>query len=163
MFSNKRKTRNSTKSKFGGGHTPLVNTKPPTHRQIIQDYYFQTNSNPSYSFSIIVKLITEKIIMIWKKINPGLPLLSTYSVVKKVGVLLNISRLINRSKCKATIETNTSKKLDKLFDISCCSCDLNIVLCDDKSIKCKKDNCSDTPILCTCGPDKKVGTKLNVF
>ena len=64
MFSNKCKTRNRTKSKSGGSPTPIVNTVPPTHRQIIQDFYFQTNSNPSFSFNIIVKLITEKIILI---------------------------------------------------------------------------------------------------
>ena len=55
--------------------------------------------------------------MILKKNNPRLPLLSTYSVVKKVGVFLKISRLLNGSKCKATIEIDTSEKFDKLFNI----------------------------------------------
>ena len=52
MFSNKRKTRSITKSKFGGSPIPLVNTEPPTHRQIIQEFYFQTKINPSYIFNI---------------------------------------------------------------------------------------------------------------
>ena len=64
MFSNKRKTRSITKSKFGGSPIPLVNTEPPTHRQIIQELFFQTKINPSYSCNMIFKLITEKIIMV---------------------------------------------------------------------------------------------------
>ena len=52
-------------------------------------------------------------------------------------------RVFKLSKCKATT----------FFNSSFCSCDLNIVLCDDKS-QCKKDNCSDTHILCMC-PDKR--------
>lgn len=156
MFSNKRKTRNCTKSKFGGSPNPLANTEPPTNRQIIQDFYFLNNTYPSYCFSVIVKLIAEKVIMIWKKVNTRLPLMSTYCVEKKVGVLLNISRLINRRKCKVLTEKNTSKKLDRLFDISSCTCDLKVVLCNDKNIKCSQDNCPNTHILCTCSPDKKV-------
>ena len=39
MFSNKLQTCNRTKSNFVGS------TEPPTHRQIIIDLYFQTNSN----------------------------------------------------------------------------------------------------------------------
>ena len=52
---------------------------------------------------------------------------------------------------KTTTETNTCKKLDKLFDISSCY---------DKSIKCKKDSCFDTHVFRTYGPDKKVGKEI---
>ncbi|XP_065645679.1 uncharacterized protein LOC136076138 [Hydra vulgaris] len=162
MFSNKRKTRNCTKSKFGGSPNPLANTEPPTNRQIIQDFYF-LNTYPSYCFSVIVKLIAEKVIMIWKKVNTRLPLMSTYCVEKKVGVLLNISRLINRRKCKVLTEKNTSKKLDRLFDISSCTCDLKVVLCNDKNIKCSQDNCPNTHILCTYSPDKKFPVEERLY
>ncbi|XP_065682592.1 uncharacterized protein LOC124816201 [Hydra vulgaris] len=126
-------------------------------------FYFLNNTYPSYCFSVIVKLIAEKIIMIWKKVNTRLPLMSTYCEENKVGVLLNISRLINRSKCKVLTEKNTTKKLDRLFDISSCTCDLKVVLCDDKNIKCSQDNCPDTHILCTYSPDKKIPVKERLY
>nr|XP_047142460.1 uncharacterized protein LOC124816798 [Hydra vulgaris] len=92
MFSSECKTRNCTKSKFNGSPNPLANTEPPTNRQIIQEFYFLNNTYPSFCFSVMfntylsfcfsLKLIAEKIIMIWRKVNTRLPFMSSYCVEK---------------------------------------------------------------------------------
>ena len=48
------------------------------------------------------------------------------------------------------------EKLDKLLDISACTCELPDYPCDDKAVRCKKENCQIQHIICTCPPNKKV-------
>jgi len=150
-------TRNDSARKFCGQPSPLDRTEPPTTRQVIQYSYFLQNSQPDAKDYEIAKLIAREVIEIWQQVNPRLPLYEEYYVVKLVDkVCFEKAKEINRKSLSTAQEQNLEDKLDKLFDISACTCKLPIRPCDDTSVKCRKDDCRTLHIICTCPPKKKV-------
>ena len=150
-------TRSDSGKKFGGQPSPLNETDPPCLRQVIQYSYFLQNSHPDLKDYDIAKIITKDVIKIWKSVNPRLLLYEEYYVVKLVDrVCFKKAKDINRKRLSKLQEQNLEEKLDKLFDISACTCNLPIRPCDDKVVKCHKENCQTQHIICTCPPSKKV-------
>ena len=47
------------------------------------------------------------------------------------------------------------EKIDKLFDLSACSCSLEVVHCNNSRIKCKILSCIQNHIMCSCSPKSK--------
>jgi hypothetical protein len=150
-------TRRSSGKYFGGQPSPLDITEPPTNRQVIQYSYFIKNSCPDIKEYDISKMIADDVVKIWSSVNPSLPLHDTYNVVKSVDRLcFKKAKEINR-KCLSKVQVqNMEKKLDKLFDISACTCNLPILPCDDRAVRCNKEKCLAQHIICTCPPSKKV-------
>lgn len=142
---------------FGGQPSPLNETEPPTHRQVIQYSYFLKNSYPDMKEYDISKRIAAHVIKIWNSVNPRLPLHDQYYVVKSVDRLcFKKAKQINR-KCLSKMQMeNMEEKLDKVFDISSCTCNLPIRPCNDKAVKCYEQNCNTQHIVCTCPALKKV-------
>lgn len=149
-------TRRDCERKFGGQPSPLNITEPPTTRQIIQYGYFLQNSVPDMKDYDMAKRIASEVILIWKGVNPRLPLYSQYYVVKLVDKAFKQAKEINRNSLSAAKKQNLEAKVDKLFDISACTCKLPVRPCNDKDVKCFKENCSAVHIVCSCPPQKKV-------
>ena len=127
--------------KFSGLPSALDKTEPPTCGQIIQYSYFLINIYPHLTCFGISKLIAKDVIDIWKAVNPRLPLLKEISVVNKVKILcFQKAKQINRKYLPAAQKKFWKKRLDTLFDISSCSCNLPILRCDNINVKCTKKN-----------------------
>ena len=122
------------------------------------------NTYPHLSCFGISKLIAKEVIDIWKAVNPRLPLLKEISVVNKVKVLcFQKAKQINRKHLPAAQRKFWKEKLDTLFDISSCSCNLPIVSCDNINVKCTKENCQTKHIIWSCPLTQKVSYFLFLF
>ena len=119
-------------TQFGSGASDLRTTEPCTLREVIQYSYFKQNKNNGMTIHRLSEDIYEDIKAVWIKVNPALPLLSKKSVVKKLTDNLTKVKSINQRK-KISFKTFLEKKLDRLFDISACQCDLpDKVACSDR-------------------------------
>ena len=149
-------TRKKSEEKYGGGPCDLVLTDPSTYRQLIQYYYYLECADPCADFWAKVQHVTRDLKSIWLSVNPRLPLIHEKSIDRKVKDLFVTVKDINRKHAKANAKRNLDSKLDKLFDISACSCPLEIVPCNDSRIYCKKDKCTKEHIICICPAAAKV-------
>lgn len=132
-------------------------TGPPTLRQVIQFSYFLENNYPHLKNCEISKLIAEEITSIWQAVNPQLPLLRERYIGQKVNIFCyKRAKQIDRKSRAATKVKRTKEQLDKLFDISSCSCEVPVLRCDAFAVQCKTENCQTRHIVCTCPPNKKV-------
>lgn len=78
-----------------------------------------------------------------------------------IGQKVNIfcykrAKQIDRKSLAATKVKRMKEQLDKLFDISSCSCEVPVLRCDAFAVQCKTENCQTRHIVCTCPPNKKV-------
>jgi hypothetical protein len=90
-------------------------------------------------------------------VNPRLPLYDDYYIVKKIDkACFQKTKKINRKTLSTVQQQNFQESLDKLFDISGCTCHLPIRPCNDKSVRCFNENCQIRHIVCSCPPSKKV-------
>ena len=149
-------TRSKGAIKFSGLPSPLDKTEPPTCGQIIQYSYFLMNTYAHLSCFGISKLIAKDVIDIWKAVNPRLSLLKEIGVVNKVKILyFQKAKQINRKHLPAAQTKFWTERLDTLFDISSCSCNLPILSCDNINVKYTKENGQTNHIICTCPLTKK--------
>ena len=100
--------------------------------------------------------ISEDLISIWQAVNPRLPLISDKAIQRKVKDLLNLVKDINLKLAKVRAKSSLDDKLDKLFDISACTCSLKMVPCNDVRVKCTASNCIQDHLLCICATNAKV-------
>ena len=127
-------TRGEAAKKMGGGPSDLRRTEPCTYRELIQYFYYLQQQNKDLSFDELTKMVAETVVSVWGNINPKLPLIKPLSIKNKVRRVLETTRDIN-SKKKSGLKrkSNLMLKLDKLFDLSACECDLpNKLPCDDR-------------------------------
>ena len=157
-------TRSDSTKRFCGQPSILNKTEPPTNRQVIQYSYFLQNSHPDLKDYDISKVIAKDVIEIWQAVNPRLPLYEDYYVVKMVDrVCFKKAKEINRKSRTTAREQNLEEKLDKLFEISACTCKLPVRSCDANAVKWNEENCQKTHIICTCPPRKKVSIFIFLF
>jgi len=157
-------TRSSHVGKIGGPPAELDETEPPIYRLIIQYSYFLFSTYPESTDYQIAKRIAKAVINIWKMVvNPRLPLIGEQSVIVKLLRLVKSSKDVNRDHRLISKKTFLQGKLDRLFDISACKCELPLVSCDDNRVKCKRENCQTKHIICSCPPIIKVSFFPNSF
>ena len=150
-------TRSQCCKKFCGNPSPLNKTEPQTFRQVIQYSYFLTNSHPNMTYYTIAKIIAKEIIEIWQAVNLRLPLHSEYYMLKLIDkVCFKKVKAVNRKSLSIKQSKNLEEKLDKLFDISTCTCSLPVRSCDDNAVKCNAENCQKQHIIYLCPPGRKV-------
>ena len=98
---------------FGGGPKDLIDTSIPTYRDIARYFYFiestEQNSNTNYAT---------------RKIGEKIPLFSQKSYEVKIQRYLEDLKKIRRNRATLSVKQNKEKKLDTIFDICQCSCDL---------------------------------------
>ena len=151
-----KRTRSVEAKKFGGPPSPLPETEPPIYRQIIQYSYYIQNTNPDMKLSDVYKTIAKDLLSIWVAVNPRLPHQNMKYVLKIVSETCSKARQINKKKLHKNQKTNLTEKLDKLFDISLCKCDLPSASCKSKFVNCHIPNCDGKHIICTCPLNQKV-------
>ena len=131
-------------------------TDPSTFRQVIQYYYYLIHVNPNADIVSVTQQITNNIKSIWATVNPSLPLITDKSINRKVKDLLVLVKDINCKHGKASAKKNLDVNLDKLFDISACSCSLDLLPCSDRKVSCNKKNCIEKCIVCLCSQSNEV-------
>nr|XP_047122486.1 uncharacterized protein LOC124805975 [Hydra vulgaris] len=120
----------------------------PTFRQVIQFFYFTVNNNQNISKQNLLEEVENSLSTLWNKVKPRLPLLQRNSILRKLRNLFERVKSINRGRCKSKSKEYQDLILDKLFDISACTCELATVLCNDRDVKCSIINCQVEHILC---------------
>ena len=81
-----------------------------------------------------------ELVQIWQSITFQLLLIKTKSIEKKLYDLPIKIKDINLQHASAAAKQILYLKLDKLFDISPCSCMLEISPCNDKKINCNAED-----------------------
>lgn len=156
-------TRQKSGEKYGGGPCELSTTDPSTYRQLIQHYYYVTCTNPNATFWSMVQQISMDLKSIWSSVNPRLPLITSKAINRKIKDLLCVVKDINRKHCKSSRKQNLDSSLDKLFDISACSCLLEIVPCSHSAVHCRTENCTQQHILCICSSNARVPVEDRLY
>lgn len=152
------RTRKEKESLFGGVPSPLPVDEPCTYRGLIQCFYHLRDLDNSERIKLndIATQISAELHSVWLKVNSSLPILSQYSIFKKVMIVLDTVVDINHNRASVVKEANLNKKLDTLFDISLCKCSLSAQKCSSKWVHCNLSNCSLTHYVCVCPIDKRV-------
>ena len=109
---------------YAEGASELNEHEPCTYRELINYYYFLKVQMSSENDNTICKMINKKIKSVWKLVHPALPLLPNKNTQKKIQNVIKNLKGINGRKVSSKIKKNLDLKLDKLFDISSCKCDL---------------------------------------
>jgi hypothetical protein len=150
----KQRTRSASGNKYAGPSCELPDSDLPTHSDIASYFTFICASEKDYNTQ--VHLVKDKLIEVWGKCNPRLPLLEKFRVFNKLKIFLSKVKSYDRKAMKQEAKKHLLSSKNKLFDIAACSCPLPIVRCDNPSVKCKTENCSITHILCQCPFESKV-------
>ena len=121
---NKRKipmTRIETAKKFCGAPSELHETEPPLIKHVIQYSYYLRNTSTDKADNSISKDIALKVIGIWNKVDPLLPLQNLKTVTTRIQRLCFIKAKENeRNRMKPDVRRNWEASVDKLFDICLC-------------------------------------------
>lgn len=153
-----RTTRSVKTKKLAGTPQQLSEVDLATYRDCIRHYYYLRDLHPNRNYlrKDIIRVVTEDIIKVWKRVNSSLPLQSTNSVFIKVTRILDTAEAISRRQKSHSVRKNLLfQKLDKLMDISACTCPLSSVNCSDSRVNCRTENCGIDHVLCTCPPSSQ--------
>ena len=146
----KRVTRGSSSKLFAGTPSDFTSSDLPTWRQVIRYLYYIKKNSPGRKPSFYKKMICEKVSQIWMLANSEIPLISESGCYIKVSRLVDDIESIKKKRFTTSKLDSMTSKLDKLFDISSCSCQLDQVPCTHPRIQCKVLKCKQLHILCTC-------------
>lgn len=142
---------------FGGGLAELSETTIPTYRDIAKFYHYLQSITENEDIGNLAECISEKVVHVWGKVSDRLPLIQAISIENKIKRYLVFLKSFKQKRVTKKVIGNNTEKLDKIFDICSCTCNLEEVNCDHKFIKCKVENCKQTHLLCACDP------KVNLF
>lgn len=147
----------SASLRFCGG-TPIEKLPVDlcTYRSIIRFSYFVQSRLKLIDIVERAKYISTELMNQWEKVNSELPLISHDSVTKRVKRLLDKVHLINQKKAPPSSVKALNDKLDSLFDISACDCELPVRECSDRQVNCKIKNCRSMHIVCQCNQENRV-------
>jgi hypothetical protein len=149
-----RKRRSSTADKYGGSACELPDSDLPTNVDIARYFYFVSLSESDYNTQI--HLVERRLMAVWTKCNPRLPLLEKKVVFNRLKKFTDKVKSYNQKYMKPASKKVFIAKKDNLFDISACICELPIVPCSSKYIRCTVLNCQTEHIACECPPELRV-------
>ena len=75
---------------------------------------------------------------------------------RKVETLIQKVKSLTRRSLSKKSTNHLHKSLDDLFDIARCSCNLPVVPCSDKFIRCQQENCILEHIACMCSEENRI-------
>jgi hypothetical protein len=153
-MASKKRTRSASGNKYIRAPSDLPESDLPTHSDIAS--YFSLICASEKDFNTQIKLVRKKLVEVWCKCNPRLPLLNLKRIFEKLKTFLTKVKSYDHKSLKLQARQHLLSLKDKLFDISACSCTLPIVDCDNRSVQCKVENCTVTHILCQCPSGCKV-------
>ena len=149
-------TRQKTELQIAGGPSELTETEPPTYCQIIRYFYFLRNTK-NVNKKDSIKMITSALLDIWGKVNPRLPLKTELNVFSKLKYLINKVCDCNNNRAKISDKILLENKMDCLFDISSCDCELEIYPCNHRLVSCRnEENCESVHVVCICPSERNV-------
>ena len=125
----------------------------PTHRDVLGKVLLEQETHPDDSLEDVFEMVVGAVVDMFKKVNSNLVLISERSLKKKVEDIYCLMRKAIKNKFKGKDSKIFDKKLDTLFDVIVCKC--NILVCSDPKVDC--DGCEkEVHILCKCDKDKKI-------
>ena len=142
------KTWHQSGDKYGGDFCELPVADLATNRQVIQACYYEKQMQDQLKCREVCVNVAQKLRRKWSEANPNIIQLGEKVVINKVEKLYKKAVEINSKKAKATVKEQLDKRLDRLFDLACCNCDLPIVSCQD--VRCKTPDCVRIHIHCNC-------------
>ena len=140
--------------RYGGNPRDLPNTALPTYGDIARCFYKVFDAEKKLVAQ--VNLVRGQLENSWKSCCPEVPVLAEKSVQKKLLVLCEKVKKINRPKQSARVISDMDSVKDKLFDISACKCVLPKVACDHNRVQCRRAGCPGEHFLCECLPESQV-------
>ena len=145
----KKSTRQSTFCPLIGSPSELPKSDLPTLKQVLQSCFHEKiiSTDPNIAPDKISGQVTVKLVKVWEKVNPDIPLIN--NPFKKVKNAYNQYMEFKRNRInKVKTKNNYIKRLDKLFDICSCTCKFtpHYATCEPK--------CKLIHINCKCSSDK---------
>lgn len=132
----------------------------PTNKDIISavnhEVEISTETQKKVKEKEAQKTVSNAVIAKYKEISPGLPLIAEESVLKKVERLFESSVDAKRNKLKPISKKNFTEKLNKLFDIIHCQC--QIIRCGEGE-NCRMKDCTGHHVICSCEAQKQIPEK----
>ena len=94
----------------------LNETEPPLNKELVQYGYFLKNASPHLSETLLAQEMASKVIAIWKKVNPRLPLQDPNLVAVKLKVMcFTKEKEHSWGTMKAQQRRNWEGSMDKIF------------------------------------------------
>ena len=106
-----------------GSPSELPKSDLPTLKQVLQSCFHEKiiSTDPNIAPDKISGQVTVKLVKVWEKVNPDIPLIN--NPFKKVKNAYNQYMEFKRNRInKVKTKNNYIKRLDKLFDICSCTC-----------------------------------------
>ena len=101
--------------------------------------------------------VRDELIKNYKEVIPFVPLISEMSISVKLKRLYETNKLAGQHKLKTIIFKNFKGKLDRIFDIIACQCE--IISCGGGQSCLNKDDCDGFHAICSCLPANKIPDK----
>ena len=133
----------------------------PTNKDVIAavTHEIETSREQSKNDKQKVAIIEVKdsVVKKFHEVNPALPLIQEGSVVKKMTRLFETSKKAKRKQLKPKELNLFSEKLNHLFDIIACTCE--IINCGGGQACRSKEDCTGFHVLCSCPPQMQIPEK----
>lgn len=124
----------------------LPSSDLPTYRDVIA--YFQLLQDQGLDRKDVCKKTYNELTAIWSKACPDTPRLNSRSIWFRLSKLYASWKQFKRKRLLKWERRTLLDSLDKLFNMSYCTCALHEVNCD--SLKCEKVKCSERHLQCVC-------------
>jgi hypothetical protein len=154
MAPKRKKTLLKSAEMFAGSATEIPDSDLPTYGDVAR--YLYRVQETERDFNAQIHVVTERIIEVWNKCNPKLPLKQGKVLNVQVRRFLQKVKQFNVRKLSSGRSINLEKIKDKLFDIAACSCALPMLSCDSQYVRCDGKNCSKKYIVCECPVERRV-------
>ena len=138
--------------KYGGSPRELSGSDLPTYADVAR-YFYAVSEKIKY-FASQLRIVTARVVKVWKKCKPHLPRIQEGAVYMELKRFLLFVKNFNKKQANHYNFKRCKYKQEKLFDISACSCDLPVVTCD--TVYCAGVNCQEEHILCYCDDHSRV-------
>jgi hypothetical protein len=151
-----KKTRLKSEELYAGGPKELPQSDLPTNSDIARYYYLVSASE--FDFKKQIEIVKDKLVQVWEKCNPALPLQPELGIYVKIKRFLEQVKNFNRKQKIGKAAKFLVDKQDKLFDIAACSCKLPNLPCESRQVRCSAEpgKCESRHLVCECPPEKRV-------
>jgi len=140
------KKRSVVSEKYGGVSQGLPETDLPTYKDVARYFYFVSLKEKDYNSQI--RITEEKVTPVWAKCR--LPLIDKVPLRNKLKRFFDKVKNYDQKIMKPAARKVFDAKREKLFDIAACSCELPILPCASRSIRCAVSYCKLQHIACDC-------------
>ena len=160
MASRRTRHKSSDASRSVGGASHLSEAELPLLKEIFARAHQIKNSSPKIVRKDLIDILYAEVVNVYRKVNSNLPLISEKRAKQKLKKSYETYKNLIKGQASSSHPRMISfqSKLDKIFDIISCKCDIqscNAVSCEG----CDKK----AHIICKCSKDKKIPVKELAF